>query len=324
MAVSRETPSTGATLRPPRAPRMAIALGREVRRAAVPLLFILPAVAFAAVFLYYPTVSGLYHAFFDWDGVSPPAFIGLSNFQEMWGDPVIRIAFANMAKLTAFAAATALTVPLLVAKLINSLRSPRAQYLCRVGFVVPLVVPQVVLILIWGFFYEPTDGLLNRLLIAGHLRGLTQAWLGDPKLALYCIMFMTFPWVNGFGLLIYTAGLQAIPGELLEAAALDGANAWRRFWRIELPLILGQIRLLVVLALIGGIQSFTQVLILTNGGPGQATTVPGLYLYQEITSDQRFGYASAIALVLFVITLVVTVVNLRFIRPSTDFEGAAA
>jgi len=324
MALLHETTPPSAVLRSPKVTGTSTTFGREIRRAAVPLLFILPAVAFAAVFLYYPTVSGLYHAFFDWDGASPPDFIGLSNFQEIWGDPVMRIAFANMVKLTVFAVVTALTMPLFVAKLINSLRSPRVQYLCRVGFVVPLVVPQVVLILIWGFFYEPTDGLLNRLLTDAHLHSLTQSWLGDPKLALYCIMFMTFPWVNGFGLLIYTAGLQAIPSELLEAGALDGANAWQRFWRIEIPLILGQIRLLVVLAVIGGIQNFTQVLILTNGGPGQATTVPGLYLYQEITSDQRFGYASAIALVLFVITLLVTVVNLKFIRPSNDFEGAAA
>jgi raffinose/stachyose/melibiose transport system permease protein len=215
-------------------------------------------------------------------------------------------------------------VPLLVAKLITSLRSQRLQYLLRVGFVVPLVVPGVVFILIWGFFYEPTQGLLNRLLTDLHLGGLTQAWLGDPNLALYCVMFMGFPWVDGFGLLIYTAGLQAIPGELTEAAAIDGANARQRFWHIEIPLILGQIRLMATLAIINGLQNFTQVLILTNGGPGQATTVPGLYLYQAAMFDQRMGYASAIAFVLFVIILLITAANMKFIRPATEFEGARA
>lgn len=297
---------------------------REFNRAKVPMLFILPAVVFAAIFLYYPTFSGLYHAFFDWDGVSPPDFIGLSNFQEMLGDEALQTAFVNVAKLAAFGFVIALTVPLLAAKLINSLPSPRVQYFFRVGFVIPLVVPSVVLILIWGFFYDPTDGLLNRLLIAVHQKELTQAWLGNPNLALYCIMFMTFPWVDGFGLLIYTAGLQAIPVELPEAAAIDGASAWQRFWRIEIPLILGQIRLMGTLAIINGLQNFTQVLILTSGGPGQATTVPGLYLYQQAIYDQRMGYASAIALVLFVIILLLTIVNMKFIRPAIDFEGATA
>jgi raffinose/stachyose/melibiose transport system permease protein len=181
-----------------------------------------------------------------------------------------------------------------------------------------------VLFLIWGFFYDPTDGLLNRLLTDLHLSNMTQTWLGNPNLALYCIMFMGFPWVDGFGLLIYTAGLQAVPVELPEAAAIDGANAWQRFWRIEIPLILGQIRLMGVLAIVNGLQNFTQVLILTQGGPGQATTVPGLYLYQQAIIDQRMGYAAAISLVLFVAILALTLVNMKFIRPATEFEGAAA
>jgi len=298
------------------------AIAHEFTRAKVPLLFILPAVIFAAVFLYYPAFSGLYHAFFDWDGVSRPDFIGLANFQEMMGDDVVHTAAINVAKLTAAGFVLALTVPLFVAKLINSMRNPRVQYLLRVGFVVPLVVPTIVLFLIWGFFYEPTAGLLNRLLVDLHQKGLTQAWLGDPKTALYSIIFMGFPWVDGFGLLIYTAGLHAIPVELPEAAAIDGANGWHRFWRIEVPLILGQIRLMGTLAIINGLQNFTAILILTQGGPGQATTVPGLYLYQAAIYDQRMGYASAIALVLFVIILLLTVANMKFIRPATEFEGA--
>jgi raffinose/stachyose/melibiose transport system permease protein len=177
--------------------------------------------------------------------------------------------------------------------------------------------------------------LLNRLLTDLHLGGLTQGWLGDPNLALYSVMFSNtssalpgftvgFPWVDGFGLLIYTAGLQAIPGELPEAASIDGANGWQRFWFIEVPLILGQIRLMGVLAIINGLQNFTQILILTQGGPGQATTVPGLYLFQQAIYQQRMGYASAIALVLFVVILALTIINVKIVRPATEFEGAAA
>jgi raffinose/stachyose/melibiose transport system permease protein len=222
-----------------------------------------------------------------------------------------------------------------VAKLITMLPNARLQYLLRVGFVIPLVVPNVVLILLWGFFYDPTDGLLNRLLGDLHLGGLTQAWLGDPRIALYSIMFSNtasalpgftvgFPWVDAFALLIYTAGLQAIPSELPEAAAIDGATMRQRFWHIEIPLILGQIRLIGALALINGLQNFTQVLILTQGGPGQATTVPGIYLFQQAIYQQRMGYASAISLILFGIIVILTITNVRFVRPATDFAGAAA
>ena len=110
----------------------------------------------------------------------------------------------------------------------------------------------------------------------------------------------------------------------MEAAGIDGAGPWQRFWRIEVPLVLGQIRLMGTLAIINGLQNFTQVLILTQGGPGQATTVPGLYLYQEAIYDQRMGYASAIALVLFAIILLLTIFNLKFIRPVAEFEGDRA
>jgi raffinose/stachyose/melibiose transport system permease protein len=308
---------------------------REMRRARAPLFFILPAIIFAAIFLYYPALSGLYHAFFDWDGVSQADFIGLSNFQEMMSDPSVRTAFTNVGKLTGVGVVIVLTVPLMAARLINGIPNLRVQYIFRVGFVIPLVVPNVVLLLVWGFFYDPTDGMLNRLLTDMHQSGLTQAWLGDPAIALYGVMVSSspsplpgfsvgFPWVDAFALLIYTAGLQSIPGEILEAAAMDGAGARQRFLRIELPLILGQVRLLVVLVIINGLQNFTQILILTQGGPGEATTVPGLYLYQQAFISQRMGYASSIALVLFAIIVVLTAINVKFIRPATEFEGAAA
>src|SRR5438874_1191490 len=115
-----------------------------------------------------------------------------------------------------------------------------------------LVLPTIALLAL--FMYVPDYGAINQVLTSLHLANLTQAWLGDPKLAIYSIMFIGFPFVDGFGLLIYTAGLQAISAELLQAAAVDGAGPWSRFWRIELPLVVGQIRLLMVLNMIWAIQ----------------------------------------------------------------------
>src|SRR5262249_9228900 len=145
---------------------------------------------------------------------------------------------------------------------------------------------------------------------------------GNPQTALYAIMAMGFPWVDGFGLLIYTAGLQAIPHETVEAAYIDGAGPIRTFYAVQIPQIVGQLRLMWVLAIVNGIQNFTQVLILTNGGPGYTTTVPGLLMYNEAFVNQRLGRACAIGTILFVVILTLTYVNLRFIRSSVEYEAA--
>jgi raffinose/stachyose/melibiose transport system permease protein len=216
---------------------------------------------------------------------------------------------------------TSVSVPLFVARLICGLRSRRLQYLFRVLFVIPLILPTVVILLIWQYIYDPSFGVLNQVIAALHL-GTPQAWLGDPNLALYCVMFIGFPWVDGFALLIFTAGLQNISGELLESAAIDGAGPWRRFWRIELPLVMGQVKLILILNMIWTIQNFTSIFILTQGGPGTATVVPGLILYKEAFDSERMGYACAIGALMFVLMLTLTFINMKYVRSRTDYEPA--
>jgi len=298
--------------------------GRYLGRSIIPYLFVLPTMAMLVVFMYFPAFTALYRSFYTWDGIGTPVFTGLSNFTTMFGDQIMQQAFANVFKLAAFAMTVQVAVPLVVARLILSLRSARTQYIVRVLFVIPLVVPQVVFYSVWLFFYDPQDGVINQLLIALHLDNLTQSWLGDPKLALYCIIFVWFPFVDGFALLIYTAGFQTISPEVLQAASVDGAGPWSRFWRIELPLVLGQIRLIVVLNMIWALQSYTAVLILTQGGPGTATYVPGLVLYANAFQNRQMGYACAVGVVLFLIMLVLTFINLRYLRSRTDYDPGRA
>ncbi len=290
------------------------------RQAAIPYLFILPTMVMLIVFMYFPAFTALYRSFYTWDGIGTAVFTGLGNFRTMIGDQIMHQAFANVFKLAVFAMTVQVIVPLVVARLILALRSARAQYVVRVLFVIPLVVPQVVFYNVWNFFYDPQDGVINQLLTALHLGNLAQSWLGDPNLALYCIMFVWFPFVDGFALLIYTAGFQAISPEVVQAAAVDGAGVWGRFWRIELPLVLGQIRLIVVLNMIWALQAYTAVLILTQGGPGTATYVPGLVLYADAFQNRQMGYACAIGVVLFLIMLGLTFINLRYLRSRTDYE----
>ena len=296
-------------------------LPARIYRSRLHYLFILPSLVLLAVFMYYPAFSALYHSFFDWDGFTRPTFLGLGNFTAILDDPLMQAATVNVLKLTAFAMATSVSVPLFVAWLILGLRSPRLQYVFRVLFVIPLVLPTVVILLIWQFIYDANFGVLNQVITALHV-GTPQAWLGDPKLALYAVMFIGLPWVDGFALLVFTAGLQSIPNELLEAAAIDGAGRWRRLWHIQLPLVIGQIKLILILNMIWTIQNFTSIFILTQGGPGTATMVPGLVLYKAAFESERMGYACAIGALMFVLMLALTIINIKYVRSRTDYEPA--
>jgi len=280
-------------------------------------LLIAPTFALTILFIYYPTVSGLYHSFFDWNGVTSK-YVGLANFREFFSDPWIKISILNLVKIILFSLFTVLTSPLIVAVVMFHLRSTRLQYWYRVGFVLPMVVPGVVTLLLWIWFYD-MNGLVNGILRAVGMGQFVIPWLGNPRTALYAVLFIGFPWVGAVNMLIYLAGLQGIPKEILDAAIVDGATTLRRVFAIELPLIMGQIKLLVILTLIGSIQGFQQFLIVTDGGPGHATMVPGLRLYAAAMVEQRLGYASAIGLIMFVVIFALTIVNMKYIRSSAQY-----
>jgi len=211
-------------------------------------------------------------------------------------------------------------VPLLVAELIYALRNNRAQYWYRLLFVAPIVVPFVVTLLVWRFIYDPDLGLLNALLDRLGI-SFQSRWLGDPDLALYCLLFIGFPFAAGTNVLIYLAGLQSIGESVIDAAKLDGATGLRRMISIDLPLIMGQVRLLGILSLIGGIQGFGAQLVLTRGGPGYATMVPGMWMYETAFSYSRMGYASAIGTSMFIVILGLTLVIMRSVESSTDYTA---
>jgi len=217
---------------------------------------------------------------------------------------------------------------------IHRLRSERWQYLYRVLFVIPMIIPQMVGLLIWKFFYDPNVGILNRLLTWSHLDSLLvwldkwvlhlgvfvdpfkPAWLGHPDLIIPALLFWGFPWVGVVGVLIYLAGLQNIGQDVYEAADIDGVSSWGKFTRIELPLIMTQVRLNLVLMIIGTLQSygFQLVLLGAEGGPQNKGLTPGLYMFFEAFQNQNYGYACAIGLMLFFIILFLTVVNQRYVR----------
>ncbi|OQA40995.1 MAG: L-arabinose transport system permease protein AraP [Chloroflexi bacterium ADurb.Bin325] len=284
----------------PAAQRQAGSLQR-VRRQWRLYLLLLPSLIATLVFYYYPMVSGFYHSFTYWD-IKRTVWVGLAQYKRMFGDPVTAAAWRNMAILLLANVGIVLTMPLLGAALVRHVRSQTTQFWWRMLFVLPIVVPGTVIVFIWRWFYG-MDGGFNVILRAIGLNELTRWWLGDPRTALGAIILVGFPWIAGLNFLVYLAALQSISADLLDAALVDGAGPIRRFFAIELPLIRGQMMVLVALTFIYHIRSFDAPLIMTNGGPGIAgTLVPGLQMYRAVRDDLDLGYGSAIGSVLFAVT----------------------
>jgi len=285
-------------------------------------LLLLGPVGFLLVFNYVPAVSALYHAFTRWDVGADSTWIAAANFREMAADPVLRKSLVNLLKLGTFVFIVSLTVPFAVAEMIFHLRSERWSYLCRVAVVLPMIVPGVVVFMIWRYIYSDA-GILTALLEGLGLRDWVYGWLSHPKTALLAVAFVGFPFAHGFHTLVYYAGLANIPPSVLEAAQLDGLGALGRVFRIHLPLILQQVKLLVVITVIGVVNGFESIYILTqDGGPGYETMVPGLYMYLNGFTYQRMGYACAIGLVMLAFLLLFTITLNRVMR-TRDYEPGA-
>ncbi|MBB5235082.1 carbohydrate ABC transporter permease [Deinococcus budaensis] len=268
-------------------------------------LFLLPTLLLVGYFSYFPAYTAITRAFTDWDGLNVPTFTGLENFQRAVTDPVMGQATLNMAIWVGLGLLLAVVPPLLISELIFHLRGKKRQYAYRTLFVLPIVIPSLVLLLVWGAFYR-SDGLLNALLGAVGLEGLRHDWLSDPDTALLSLIFLGFPYVDAFNFLLLYAGLQNIPDEVFDAARIDGATGWRRVLRIDLPLLRPQLGLIALLAIIGNVQYFISPLVLTSGGPGFATTVPALLMYQTATRDGEYGYAMAMAVLLMIVVVALT------------------
>ncbi|RED87866.1 carbohydrate ABC transporter permease [Cohnella phaseoli] len=280
-------------------------------------IFLIPIFLVLGTFKYIPFFNAVKMSFYNWNGANVKEFVGFDNFVRLFQDDTFYTSLKNIGIFTASGVLIQLTVPLLAAVLVFHVKQLKLQNLLKVWFVVPLVIPSIVIYLTWQWIFAGEYGVLNQLLEQLGLESWTHAWLGESKTAIWSIVFVNFPWIGGITFLLYLAGLMSIPSELFEVAKLDGMNAWQRFIQLELPLVRSQVKLVMVLTIINQIQSFENVLVLTNGGPGDKTITPALYLYTKGFSYSEMGYASAIGLVLFVILLLLTLINNKFVK-NTD------
>ena len=291
---------------------------RPGERPLTAFLYILPGFAIYAVFVLLPIVQTLRYSFYDWDGISPPRFAGLDNYAALVRDDIVRIALRNNLLLLVFYTLFPIALALLLTALLTR-RRIRGLSVYRAGLFVPQVMSMVVVGVVWRWIYNPTFGPLNGLLRAVGLDDWARPWLGDFRLALPAIG-MIGTWVGyGFAMVLFIAGVQRIDEDLYDAAKLDGAGEWQQFLAITLSGLRNEITIALVTTLIAALRTFDLVYVTTEGGPANRTMVVALQIYRNAFGIGRVGYASAVAVVLAIVILVVSylVITLR-LRTSAE------
>jgi len=275
-------------------------------------LFLLPSLMGYAIFVAGPMVAAFVFSFFRWDIFTPPEFIGLDNFRSLFRDPRFFIVLKNTLVFVAAAVALLITIGLGIALMINCKIPSIVRYFFRTTYFFPVIISLASVSIIWQFLLNTDYGPINYYL--GKLGFDPVPWLSSSRWALRSII-MLFVWKNlGFYVILFLAGLQGIPRQLYEAAEIDGANNWKKFWSITLFLVSPTIFFATVIALIGAFQLFDAPYIMTQGGPGDATRTIVMYVYLNGFRFLRMGYAITVSIALLLMVLVFTIFQFRISR----------
>jgi multiple sugar transport system permease protein len=268
--------------------------------------FVLPFLLVYAIFIIWPVLLGLRMSFFNWtlSGIGSSDFLGLSNYQELFGDQAFWQSLGITILFTVISTPLLVVIALGLALLVN--RAIPAQGMFRTIFFAPFVMPVSVVALIWNWLYQPGFGLVNGILTSIGLKEVN--WLSDPGVALISVVILTIWWTIGFNFVLYLAGMQQIPQDLNEAAALDGAGFWARVRWVTIPMLTRTTTVVLILQIIASLQIFNQAYLLFNAGDGPNFSTRGLvqYIYEQGFTDYRVGYASAMSYILFIIILIIS------------------
>jgi multiple sugar transport system permease protein len=273
------------------------------REAVVGYVFLGPWIIGFLVFLLGPMIASFYLSLTEYKMLRPPVWLGFANYERMFTDPLVAHSLQVTVTYTIFAVPLGIISAMAVAVLLN--QKIVASGVFRTIFYLPSVISGVAVALVFAWIFNYRFGILNFFISLVGIEG--PNWLGNPQYALAAFVVMSL-WGIGGNVVIYLAGLQGVPVTLHEAATIDGAGSWIRFWKITLPLITPVILFTVIMGVIGTFQTFTQAYIMTSGGPANATYFFLLYLYKNAFNWFEMGYASALAWLLFLIILVCTVI----------------
>ena len=288
---------------------------RRARDAATGLALLAPSLVGTVLFLLVPVAVALWLSFQRWDLVSPVRWAGLDNYADVLTDAGIRRSFAVTALFTVLVIPAQTALGLLMAVLLS--RRLPGSGVFRVLYVVPWVSAPLVVGLVWRWVLDPSTGALNAVL------GTRVEWLSSHALALPAVAFVTVWTQVGYVALFFLAGISGIPGQLSDAARVDGAGPWRVFWSITLPLLRPTTSFVLITGVISSFQVFDTVYAMTNGGPGGATTVVAYEIYSEAFTALRMGRAAAISVVLLVLLVVVTLAQRAWFSRRSTYELSA-
>ena len=275
-------------------------------------LFLAPTVIGLGLFTFLPILASVVLAFFSWDIITPPRFVGLENFADIAADPTIRVSFLNTIGFVVVAVTLQLAVALVLAVLVNTRMPGLLKSFFRSVLFFPLVLSAASVSIIMGYLFNENFGLVNHVL---NLLGMADvAWLTSTHGAMI-VVILVYVWQNfGFSFLLFLGGLSSIPKEVYEAAQVDGATGWKQFWRITFPLVSPTTLVASVMAIISALQIFDQPYVLTRGGPGDSTRTAVMVIYESAFKQLEFGRASAIGIVLTVVIMLVTAIQFRLSR----------
>ena len=287
----------------------------------VPYLFIFPAIALFLVFMVYPLVKGFEISFFDWS-IMPnksSTFVGLKNYIQAFKDPIVWRAFKNTLLYTVITVPGQMILAMLAALLITSITKGKVFF--RAIYYIPVITSWVIVSLLFRYLFQSPQGVINYFLIEIlHVVSKPIPWLQQAKTAMIPIMGLGIWKGIGWSMIIYMAALASIPHELLEAASIDGANAWHRFKSITLPLIGPTVVFTLVMLMIGGFNVFISVYLITNGGPMQQTEVMLSYMYHQSFDYLEFGYGAAISFLMAFLIVTASILQMKFLRRPQELQ----
>ncbi len=276
------------------------------------LLYTAPFLIVTAVFVFYPLAANVWFSFYSFSAFDPNMrAVGLANYQRLATDPVILTAFVNVGLYAALSVLFQVGLGLVLAAILSQAFLGFWARFLRTLFFIPVVMSITVIAFVFTFFYDPFSGLLNMTLQAVGLGNWTRAWLGESGTAIYAVIAVSQWQSIGYVMMLFIVAIQAIPRDLYEAADLDGAGPVAQFFHITVPQVREMLIVATVVTVTGSVTVFSEPYILTGGGPGNASTTLATYMYRSAFFRDEMGYAAAIAALIFVATMLVSLLQLR-------------
>jgi raffinose/stachyose/melibiose transport system permease protein len=290
------------------------------RRGGGNLLYVLPGLIVYAIFVFVPIIAAVAVSLTEWNGLAVPVFVGFENYLNLFADDRFYLSLRNNAEFIVFYCVLPLIIGICLAAII-SMAKKRERLVLRTLLFMPYIMPTAVLGIIWQWLYNPAFGPFNQFLKAVGLGAIALPWLGSFTFVLPAVGSVATWYFFGFCMVIFLTGMQRIDPQLYDAARVDGAQGWQSFFYITLPSLLPEVRVVLLLTVIASIKSFDLIFTMTRGGPGNATLVPNIYMYQLGFQLNRYGYAAAVAIIG---AILVFAVNYIIHQVMKRLEGAVA